>query len=482
MGKYKLRPRQKQYLNFQLKVIIGTSIAFVLAGIFVVVFQFGDVKESKAFSGKNTYRAVASGSWDDASVWEVFDGNEWSPADQPPGSEVKSVTVTTGKEMTLTEEITLSNLVVEKGAILDIQTNYIKILKQEDKGGLRCDGELNLGDAVIEGDGDFIIGNEAVLYIGSDAGIDKKGTTGNVQTKGKKEFHKDATYVYNGTISQHTGNGLPLVLNKLVIDNSSGVELDQNIAITGKLELKNGIFKTDKNQITLGISTTSTAELVQTKGTICGKLRFWYGPTNFDKLCFGVSDGFVEQNLIFKSDIVAYKKGLLELIYKSGIPDDSKKSPYEARHVVVAIMNNGYYSVNLTNGPDEAWMKFVTLATIKENVAQITWNISSRILKSTGELKMDTPREFSNLITGPNPFTNSLTVRFYCETTGVVHFSLVNIAGKVVQTEKNQAVSGYNQFTFETLNNLPNGDYMVQLSNVSEIQTIKATRKTVAES
>jgi len=465
-----------------MRIIIGTSVFLAASLILVVVVHLGDVKDSKA-SGTGAYRAVSSGNWEDAGTWEIFDGENWLPADNAPGNEVRSVTVTSGSHLVLADEIELNDLKIEKNGKLSIESNYIKLVKRGDKGGLVCDGELQMGDAIIEGNADCRIGPGAVLYIGSDMGIDKKAATGNIQLKGKKEFHKDAVYVFNGTIKQHSGNGLPAVLTKLIIDNSSGVELDQSFTVTGVLELKKGILSTDKSQLTLGTSSALTAEVVTDAGSICGRIKYWYGPSNFADLVFPISDGTGKKNLKLVTDVDAYKKGLAEVIFQSGVPDDSRKSPYEARHVVAAIFSQGFYSVYLTNGPDEAWLKLVSSEIENNSIESITWYMSGRETKNTGSRSIGKTgsntlnhQNFSNLFTGPTPFNEMLVVRFHSETAGVAHLALVSSAGKVVHSEKIQTNSGYNQVIIHPAKEISDGDFMVQLSDIAEIKTIKAVK------
>src|SRR4030095_7384423 len=346
MPRNKLRTKQRLFLSARMNIIIGASLSVLTILLLVIYFNFIEVKESRAFASGD-YRTAGSGEWSDASVWEVFDGEDWKQADIPPPDGVKTILVTNGQKMIVTDEIPVNNLVIDEGSQLSLESNTMTISKFNGGGGITWNGTLVLGTAILEGNGDISVGQNAVLMIGSDAGIDKKGSSGNIQLTGKKDYHKDATYVYNGTVRQHTGNGIPLVLKHLIIDNPSGVDIDQNFQVLQELGLNKGVLFTSENILTLGSSVSNPCILAAEKGALSGNVKFWFGPSNIDQLLFPVSDGKITSHINFQSTLPEYKKGLIELKYRDGIPDDSKKSPFESRQVVVALSQKGYFSAML---------------------------------------------------------------------------------------------------------------------------------------
>lgn len=125
-------------------------------------------------------------------------------------------------------------------------------------------GTLYMQDNVISGEGSFSLANNAStkLGIGHANGITTSGAVGNVQVSGTRSFGANASYIYNGTVAQVTGNALPATINAaafLQIDNTSaaGVTLSQATTINGYLELSQG--KLVIGDYTLFIANTAMA-------------------------------------------------------------------------------------------------------------------------------------------------------------------------------------------------------------------------------
>lgn len=477
MRKNRLRSRQSMRTNLRLKLVIGASVFAAASLLLFFVFNIGDVRDSSAgVSGE--YRSASSGNWEDAEIWEIYDGTSWVPAESAPDGEVSSVTVASGQKLTLSDEITLSGLVVEKDAVLIIESNMIRLTKKGGKGGLICEGEIVLGSSIIDGEGDFIVGQEATVKIGSPDGVHKKEKKGNIQLKGKREFHKDAFYVFNGTTFQHTGNGLPSVVKNLVIDNRSGVELDQPQTVTHYLGLRRGLFKTGVNQLTLGSSVSQNINLDHTGGSLNGKVNYWYGPSNLDRIQIPLSDASADYIFNFRTDVKAWQKGMIEFTYGTGIPDDSKKSPFEARQVVIGITEDGFFNARMSNGPDEAWLKFMGSGKDDQSRHTFNWNISTRehtVTASVGGASR--VMNFSNMMYGPQRFGSKLIFRFFSETASVSFIQLMNSSGRMVFNSKTDVKEGYNQVELDLDEKLEAGDYVIQISNASEIQTMKVVKE-----
>lgn len=460
-----------------MNIIIGASLSVLAILLLIIYFNFLEVKESRAFTSGD-YRTAGSGEWSDVSVWEVFDGEDWKQAEVPPPDGVKTILVTNGQKMIVTDEIPVNNLVIDEGSQLSVESNTMTISKFNGGGGITCNGTLILGTAILEGNGDISIGQNAVLLIGSDAGIDKKGTSGNIQLTGKKDFHKDATYVYNGTVRQHSGNGIPLVLKHLIIDNPAGVDIDQNFQVLQELRLNQGVLFTGENTITLGTSVSNTCTLTSENGALSGKVKFWFGPSNIDRILFPVSDGTVTSRLSFQSTLPEYKKGLIELKYRDGIPDDSKKSPFEARQVVVAISQKGFFSVLLSNGSGEAWLQLVKVTDQTDGSQNVTWQITHKGDENANpgkEIPGKPTREkaISNILYGPGVINQQLVIRYFSDYKTAITIQMISSKGQIIGLENLEALPGYNQFVFIPKQQLTPGDYMVHLSNSTEIHTFR---------
>ena len=95
----------------------------------------------------------------------------------------------------------------------------------------------------LTGGGTFTLSSGATLGITSTNGITSSGATGNVQVTGTRTYSTGANYTYNGSGTQATGNGLPAVVNDLVVNKSSGtLTLGANVSVVGDLRVDGGIF------------------------------------------------------------------------------------------------------------------------------------------------------------------------------------------------------------------------------------------------
>lgn len=121
-------------------------------------------------------------------------------------------------------------------------------------GTATVNGTLNCGTSVVSGAGNFTLASGATLGIGDAAGITSSGATGNVQVSGTRTFSTSANYVYNGTVAQATGSGLPSTVNDLTVSNtlavaSGGVTLSGSTIVNGTLGLTLGRLITSANQM-----------------------------------------------------------------------------------------------------------------------------------------------------------------------------------------------------------------------------------------
>ncbi len=134
-------------------------------------------------------------------------------------------------------------------------------------------GTLNTGTNTLSGTGAFILSNGGTLGIGSTAGIASSGATGNIRTT-IRSFSNGANYVYNGSLAQNTGDGLPTSLGgSLTIDNPSGVTIvaaPWSIA-NGVLNLVSGTFNTNNGGDRLSMASSVTIN--RSGGSLSGTLQ-----------------------------------------------------------------------------------------------------------------------------------------------------------------------------------------------------------------
>lgn len=128
---------------------------------------------------------------------------------------------------------------------------------------------LETGDRFISGEGIFSMHPHSLLSIGSQDGIWRTASLGNVRTR-LRQYGDSSTFEYNSSGVQHTGDGLPAGLNGLIVNKPSG-----------DLHLTQGVFVRDSLKLIKGkINTNSTALLTWSgKNNAFGNITNNYGNT-----------------------------------------------------------------------------------------------------------------------------------------------------------------------------------------------------------
>ncbi|HLK30129.1 MAG TPA: hypothetical protein VKT28_16225, partial [Puia sp.] len=122
----------------------------------------------------------------------------------------------------------------------------------------------------------FVLSPGGTIQIGSTAGITAAGTSsGNIQTA-TRTFNQGGNYIYNASVNQATGTGLPTTLtDSLTINNKASVALTQSTTVSGTLLLTNGNFNQSPNLLTFG----SGAIIVRDNGML-GSVPAFGGTVN----------------------------------------------------------------------------------------------------------------------------------------------------------------------------------------------------------
>lgn len=106
---------------------------------------------------------------------------------------------------------------------------------------------LNLGNSVIYanyyGAGTFTMQDGSQVATTHPEGLSSTGNTGSVRVT-IRNYNSNATYVYNGTEPQQTGNFVtspdPYTVINLIIENPAGVEITNPITVTGTMQVIEG--------------------------------------------------------------------------------------------------------------------------------------------------------------------------------------------------------------------------------------------------
>ncbi len=134
---------------------------------------------------------------------------------------------------------------------------------------------VNFGTSVLDGStGTFTLASSGTIITANADGLALTGNTGAIQTTGTRSYSTGANYIYNGTVAQAAGTGLPITLNNLTINNAQGVTLPAGVntytvnlglSITGFLDMGDhplaGLFS---NTGTGTLKTSATTNAVAT--------------------------------------------------------------------------------------------------------------------------------------------------------------------------------------------------------------------------
>ena len=149
---------------------------------------------------------------------------------------------------------------------------------------------VDFEQSVLNGDASFNVAAGAKLMTAHAEGISATGSTGSIQVTGTRTYSSDADYEYTGSRHQVTGMGLPVIVRRLIIDNSSGVQVSAGVtlskatAVNTELVLANGFLQTTAdNMLTImdgGNATTSDNSFVAGPMRKAGKSAFTF-PTGW---------------------------------------------------------------------------------------------------------------------------------------------------------------------------------------------------------
>ena len=218
----------------------------------------------------NQFRAASSGNWEDNATWEQqFSNGQFAKIDSKPVA--NSTVIISGEELivTVSENLSISGAVtVNSSASLTLASGKSLTLNSGAILTVGNNGLLGLPEnGVLQGAGNFVVNKGGTLAIAHPEGIKASGTSGAIQNSGTRSFSTEAKYLYNGSKPQTVGDGLPAVVNSLIIDNISGVTLDRPLEVTLDLVMNAGALELDQSlMVDLGMTLNGSAQLVVKEG------------------------------------------------------------------------------------------------------------------------------------------------------------------------------------------------------------------------
>jgi hypothetical protein len=190
-------------------------------------------------------------------------------------------------------------------------------------------GAISTYDATLA---KFEISSGGIFFIGSSLGITNSGSTGNVQVNGTRTYVANAKYIYSGTSAQNTGNGLPTSISGLVISNSNGITLSNNVTVTDSLFMTTGDITT--GSYTLTLSNTKPGSLSYTSGFVNGKFARAF-LTSYITYSFPLDNSGSKRTVTINLSSTTASTGTITAQYISGDPSGILTSLTETNGYIV---------------------------------------------------------------------------------------------------------------------------------------------------
>ena len=152
----------------------------------------------------------------------------------------------------------LGNVTVLPGHVLVWKGTRVGPMSDNAEWRVEPGAELHCGTAVLDGKGDFLLDDMAVLSIGHPEGIYSTGRKGNIQTSGR-QFHSGAIYSYDGTAHpQSTGefktSPRQHAVRRLIVNKhstASVLHLSQDLVVEEQCRVQSGDLRQNGFSLTL---------------------------------------------------------------------------------------------------------------------------------------------------------------------------------------------------------------------------------------
>ena len=230
---------------------------------------------------------------------------------------------------------------------------------------------LDMGVSVITGSGSFEVADGGGLVIGSTEGITSTAKEGNVQVTGSRTFSMKGNYIYNGTASQVTGNGLPSIINNLTINNAHHVSLSNTVTINGILNMDNGQLITGRDEVIVANKDKAAISAFSSLSYVRGNLRrnvnsngtydFPLGSSsNYEFMnislsgadgCSSIMGSFINANPItitFPSEGISMIETTINSICDYGYWSVSSNQPMKAGTYIITLKEMGHNDIAQT--------------------------------------------------------------------------------------------------------------------------------------
>lgn len=145
---------------------------------------------------------------------------------------------------------------------------------------------VDFGNSLISGNtGSFSLNSGSTIRTSNTSGFASSGASGSIQNTGTRSYSTAANYIFNGTLAQNTGNGVPATVRKLIVTNPAGVTLRSGaINVTDSLIISSGSLDLGTNVLisTNGSFGSGTLFTQNTTATPISAGKTWIGEINFN--------------------------------------------------------------------------------------------------------------------------------------------------------------------------------------------------------
>jgi len=475
--KLKVRSKQKTTISFKARLVIGASCFLLIAGGIFISLNVNNVHETYAAS-PGDYRSASTGNWEDASIWETFEGKEWEPAAAAPVNTDRRIFITAVTAIKVNREVTVSEIIIEKDGFLQLNAPLFHIKKQGAAGAMTVNGVLDAGKAIIDGYGDFTLKDNSEIVIGSPDGI-SKSNSGNIQVTGKRYYSSFAHYTYNGSEPQQTGKGIPFSVSALEIDNPAGVDMQGNLFVTSLLHLKKGTLNTRADTLILGTGKTSDVIVKREGGGVSGNLKRWLNKSSMKDALFPLMESSNYNGIYMTVKQGDYPGGTFTFSF---VPETIKKNrqPENGNTRIITIGESGYYKVTAGDGFENGTYKLVTSIAVSKNVNNSYWTMSAKSIDAElnkSSIGAAAAELVNNISIMPNPFKEKFTLKFNLTEPSEVEINLLSANGQVVFKDKINGQEAENTYEYFDQKNLPTGNYILRIITGDKVETRKLVKQ-----
>jgi hypothetical protein len=373
------------------------------------------------------------------------------------------------------------------------------------QGTFVVNGKLALAahDTLKGGQG-FVLKDGGTLALANQNGLSLAGC---IQTAGGKVFSKNATYVFNGTTPQVTGDEFPSLVNRLKIVNSSGVTLSKSLSVSDSIQILVGLLHVGNHDTLtmIGVASPSANNYIVTDGsglaninsigrpdimalfpigTESGYAPIWFSnPNTPDEFFASVKDdtskttnGLGRVNVKWHFVRNNYSPQVALTMQFGWMPSEEDsvfaqhRTSYSAIYVVtdtsVTEAGSGSYTTQFASQPYTVSRGGINIGTADFVVGHFT---------TTGvEDVKSVAMEFKLQQNYPNPFNPTTTVGFTIARNGFTTLKVYNILGQEVATLfDGNALAGKKYSTQFNAAELSSGVYFSVLKSNGEMQVHK---------